>query len=140
VSGLEATGAVVAAYVDLASAAEEGDGEVFGGGFDVLLVAGDGGEAEARVACLRIGEGVAQREREREREKCMSNWMRSIIFQRLRSSKNGVHRQREPAATILLLIQLQQPTRHWKVALHELPSPTILHNAERRTSVFGGSQ
>mmetsp|Transcript_6337 Transcript_6337/g.14062 ORF Transcript_6337/g.14062 Transcript_6337/m.14062 type:complete len:240 (-) Transcript_6337:89-808(-) len=52
VSGLEATGAVVAAYVDLASAAEEGDGEVFGGGFDVLLVAGDGGEAEARVACL----------------------------------------------------------------------------------------
>jgi hypothetical protein len=74
VSGLEATGAVVAAYVDLASAAEEGDGEVFGGGFDVLLVAGDGGEAEARVACLRIGEGVrgvgvAQRERERERER-----------------------------------------------------------------------
>ncbi len=50
--GGEAARAVVAADVDLASAAEEGDGEVFGGGFDVLLVAGYGGEAKSRVACL----------------------------------------------------------------------------------------
>lgn len=57
--GGEAARAVVAADVDLASAAEECDGEVFGGGFDVLLVSGYGGEAEARVACLSklIGDG-----------------------------------------------------------------------------------
>lgn len=52
VSGLEASGTVVTAYVDLSAASEEGYGEVFGGSLDVLLVAGYCGEAEARVACL----------------------------------------------------------------------------------------
>lgn len=51
-AGGESAGTIVAAHVDLTAAAEEGHGEVFGGGFDVLLVAGDGGEAEARVAGL----------------------------------------------------------------------------------------
>ena len=38
--GCKAARAVVATNVDLATATKEGDGEVFGGGFDVLLVAG----------------------------------------------------------------------------------------------------
>jgi len=48
----EATGAVVPADVDDAAAAEEGDREVLCGGFDVLLVAGDCAQTEARVARL----------------------------------------------------------------------------------------
>jgi hypothetical protein len=51
-TGNEATGAVVSAYVDGTSAAEEGDGEVFCGCLDVLLVACDCGEAEASVCEL----------------------------------------------------------------------------------------
>lgn len=51
-TGDESTGAVVSADVDEASAPEEGDGKVFGGGFDVLLVTGDCGEFEAGVARL----------------------------------------------------------------------------------------
>lgn len=50
----EATGAVMSAYVDGSSATEEGDGEVFCGCLDVLLVSGDCGEAKARVCLLNI--------------------------------------------------------------------------------------
>jgi len=54
-AGYEATGAVMSAYVDGTSAAEEGDGEVFCGCLDVLLVAGDCGEAKTCVCSLLLG-------------------------------------------------------------------------------------
>ena len=53
-AGYEATGAVMSAYVDGTSAAEEGDGEVFCGCLYVLLVAGDCGEAKTCVCSLII--------------------------------------------------------------------------------------
>ena len=53
-AGYEATGAVMSAYVDGSSATEEGDGEVFCGCLDVLLVSGDCGEAKTSVCGLSI--------------------------------------------------------------------------------------
>ena len=53
-AGYEATGAVMSAYVDGTSATEEGDGEVFCGCLDVLLVTGNCGEAKACVCGLII--------------------------------------------------------------------------------------
>lgn len=44
----------MSAYVDGTSTAKEGDGEVFCGCLDVLLVAGDCGEAEASVCELKF--------------------------------------------------------------------------------------
>lgn len=40
-AGDKTSRSVVTADVDETAAAEEGDGEVFGGGLDVLLIAGD---------------------------------------------------------------------------------------------------
>ena len=51
-TGNEAAGTIMSAYVDGTSSAEEGDGEVFCGCLDVLLVAGDCGKAEASVCEL----------------------------------------------------------------------------------------
>jgi len=44
----------MSAYVDGTSTAKEGDGEVFCGCLDVLLVAGDCGEAEASMCELKF--------------------------------------------------------------------------------------
>lgn len=43
----------MSADVDESTAPEEGHGKVFRGGLDVLLVAGHGGQAEARMAHLK---------------------------------------------------------------------------------------
>lgn len=62
VAGLESSWTIVTSHVDLTAAAKECYGEVFGGGFDVLLVACYGGETKARVGCLVLFEMSREKE------------------------------------------------------------------------------
>jgi hypothetical protein len=99
-----------------------------------------------RWRCLRIGEGVlgvgvAQREREREREREVYEQLDAVNY----ISKAEIIQKRRPSAKRASSNNTTaNPIATAHTSLESSPTrvaiPTILHNAERRTSVFGGSQ